>query len=191
MKQQRKNSDLLRSCAAIILVIFTFSCTKTVHDRRPTTTDTPESREYFGFVLNGRHFISEARTNNVSGTCTFTQDSDSTLTVKIESSHSAPNCVGGTIVITLNNVEIVEGESYTFGTPGPNKNYLTCFFTNECSKPALELSTRDNSFGFIKIKKYKPDIKVVQGVFSCIVTSDKGVTFQIADGYFDRHYSQL
>jgi hypothetical protein len=185
----RKHSDLLRSFAAIALVMFCYNCTKTIHDRRPTTTYSPESREYFGFVLNGKHFISEARTNNVSGTCTFTASYNNALTFKIESSHSAPNCVGGTIEIILDSVEIREGESYSFGTPGSKKNYLNCFFANQCSKPAVELSTRDNSFGFIKIKKYKPDIKVIGGVFSCIVTNDHGVTYQIADGYFDRHYT--
>jgi hypothetical protein len=189
MKHLRTHSDLVRSFAATILVLFSFNCTKTVHDRRPTTTNSPESREYFGFVLNGRHFISESRTNNVSGTCSFTTAGNA-LTFNIESSHSAPNCVGGTIKIILDSVEIREGETYTFGTPGPRKNYLTCFFANQCSKPAVELSTRDGSFGFIKIKKYRPDIKVIQAVFSCIVTNDHGITYQIADGYFDRHYTQ-
>lgn len=191
MKKSGKYSDLLRSFAALALVMFCNNCTKTIYDRRPTGTQTPESREYFGFVLNGRHFISEARTNNVSGTCTFTADTYGTAsTFRIESSHAAPNCIGGTIEITLDSVDIKEGESYSFGTPGRQKNYLTCFFANQCSKPAVELATRDNSFGFIKIKKYRPDIKVISAVFSCIVTNDDGVTYQIADGYFDRHYSQ-
>jgi hypothetical protein len=191
MKQSGKYSGLLRSFAALVLLTLCDNCTKTIHDRRPTATVSPESREYFGFVLNGRHFISEARTNNVSGTCTFTADTYGTAsTFKIESSHSAANCVGGTIEITLDSVDIKEGETYTFGNPGRKKNYLTCFFANQCSKPALELSTRDNSFGFVKIKKYKPDIKVISGVFSCIVTSDHGVSYQIADGYFDRHYTE-
>jgi|RhiMetdeSRZDD1v2_1073273.scaffolds.fasta_scaffold53336_4 hypothetical protein len=190
MKHLGKYSDLFRSFAVLTLVMFSYNCTKTIHDRRPTAINTPESREYFGFVLNGRHFISEARTNNVSGSCTFTASYGNKLTFQIESSHSAPNCVGGTIEIVLDSVEIKEGEIYTFGTPGRRKNYLTCFFANQCSKPAVELGTRDGSFGFIKIKKYKPDIKVIQGVFSCIVTNDHGVTYQIADGYFDRHYTQ-
>ena len=171
------------------LVIFTYNCTKTIHDRRPTATNTPESREYFGFVLNGRHFISEARTNNVSGSCTFTVISDSATTFQIESSHSAPNCIGGTIQITLDSVDIVEGASYEFGTPGKRKNFLTLLFANQCSAPAVEFTTRDHSFGYIKIKKYIPHIKVIQGVFSCIVTNAHGETYQIADGYFDRHYS--
>jgi hypothetical protein len=191
MKHLGKYSGLLRSFSVMTLVIFSYNCTKTVHDRRPTSTDTPESREYFGFVLNGRHFISEASTNNVSGTCTFTADTHGAAsTFKIESSHSAPNCVGGTIEITLDSVEIKEGASYQLVKPGRGKNFLICFFANQCSKPALELTTRDNSFGFIKIKKYRPDIKVISGVFSCIVTSDEGISYQIADGYFDRHYTQ-
>lgn len=190
MKYAGKYSDPFRSFLVMTLVVFSFNCTKTIHDRRPTTTNSPESREYFGFVLNGRHYISEARTNNVSGTCTFTAISNSAMTFKIESSHSAPDCVGGTIEITLDSVEIKEGTNYKLGTPGARKNYLTCFFANQCSKPAVQLATRDNSFGFIKIKKYRPDIKVIQGVFSCIVTNDHGITYQIADGYFDRHYTQ-
>lgn len=190
MKHPGKYGGLVRSFSVMALVMFSFNCTKTVHDRRPTATNTPESREYFGFVLNGRHYISEASTNNVSGTCTFTSISTSAITFKIESSHSAPNCVGGTISITLDSVELKEGETYVLGTPGARKNYLTCFFANQCSKPAVELATKDNLFGFIKIKKYRPDIKVIQGVFSCIVTNGKDVTYQIADGYFDRHYTE-
>ena len=191
MKHPGKYGGLLRSFAVMTLIIFSNNCTKTIHDRRPTATQTPESREYFGFVLNGRHFISEASAHNVSGTCIFTADTHGTAsTFKIESSHSAANCVGGTIKITLDSVEIAEGNSYTFGTPGPKKNYLTVLYANQCSQPALELSTRDNSFGFIKIKKYRPDIKVIIASFSCIVTSDHGISYQIADGYFDRHYSQ-
>ena len=189
MKHLGKYSDLLRSFVILTLVVFSNNCTKTIHDRRSTTTDSPESREYFGFVLNGRHFISEASKNNVSGTCTVSTASNVATVFKIESSNSASNCVGGTIEIVLDSVSIVEGKSYKLGTPGNRKNYLTCFFANQCSTPAVELATRDNDFGFIKIKKYRPDIKVITGVFSCIVSNDNGISYQIADGYFDRHYS--
>jgi hypothetical protein len=190
MKHPGKYGGLLRLFALMTLVIFTNNCTKTIHDRRPTATQTPESREYFGFVLNGRHFISEASSDNVSGTCIFTADTHGTAsTFKIESSHSAANCVGGTIKITLDSVEIAEGKSYVFGTPGPRKSYLTIYFANQCSEPAVEFTTRDNSFGFIKIKKYRPDIKVITASFTCIVTNAHGLSYQIADGYFDRHFS--
>ena len=188
MKHLGTHRDQLRSFAAIIIAILFFGCTKTIHDRRPTATLTPESREYFGFVLNGRHFISEARTENVSGTCTIIDTYKSAATFKIESSHSAGNCVGGTIEIILDSVILEEGKRYEFGLPGPKKNYLTCFFTNECSTPAIQLTTRDNSFGFIRIKQYNPDKKLITAVFSCIVTSDHGISYQIADGYFDRHF---
>jgi len=190
MKHSGTHNDLLRSFTAIVLVMFSFNCTKTIHDRRPTGTLTPESREYFGFVLNGRHFISEERTGNVSGECTYTATYDSASTFRITSSHSLDNCTGSTIEIILDSVQLKEGNSYAFGAPGPKKNYLTCFFTNECSKPAILYATKDNSFGFVKIKKYRPDIKVIGAVFSCIVVNSAGKTLQIADGYIDRHYSE-
>lgn len=173
------------------LVLFLFNCTKTIHDRRPSATHSPESREYFGFVLNGRHFISEERTNNVSGTCSYNSTYDSASTFRIESSHSAPDCVGGTIEIVLDSVNLKVGTTYAFGDPGLGKNFLTCYFANECSTPAFLLATKTNKFGFVKITKYRPDIKVVSGVFSCIVYDQDGVTMQIADGYFDRHFTQL
>jgi hypothetical protein len=191
MKQLRRYSGLSKSCLIVTLVIFSSNCTKTIHDRRPTTTNSPESREYFGFVLNGRHFISEESEGNVSGSATYVLSYNSASTFKIVSSHSKPNCVGGTIEIILDSINLKEGSTYSFGTPGRGKNYLTCSFANECSKPAMLLSTRDGSFGFLKIKKYQPDKKVIIAVFSCIVINDAGQTLQIADGYFDRHYTSL
>ena len=189
MKHLRTHNDLFRSFTAIILVMFSFNCTKTIHDRRPTATQTPESREYFGFVLNGRHFISEERTGNVSGDCSYSANYDSAFTFRITSNNSLDNCIGSTIEIILDSVELKEGNSYNFGAPGPRKNYLTCFFTNECSKPATQYTSMENSFGFIKIKKYKPDIKVIGAVFSCIVINNQGKILQIADGYIDRHFT--
>ncbi|MBL7697358.1 MAG: hypothetical protein JNK79_04350 [Chitinophagaceae bacterium] len=178
-----------RLFAVMIIVLVVFSCRRTVYDRRPNTSNSPESREYFGFVLNGRHFVSEERIGNVSGECTYAASYDSASTFRIQSNHSATSCIGGTIEIILDSIDIKENNTYAFGTPGSKKNSLTCYFTNDCSKPALYLTTRDNNFGFVKIKKYRPDIKVISGVFSCIVISDDGTSYQIADGYFDRHYS--
>lgn len=191
MKRLRTHSDLLRSFSAAIIVMFSLNCTKTVHDRRPTATNSPESREYFGFVLNGRYFISEERRGNVSGDCSYADTYNTASVFRINSNHSAPNCVGGTIEIILDSVNIKEGNRYVLGTPGRKKNFLTCSFVSECSKPAVQLATKDGLFGYIKITKYRPDINVMSGVFSCIVTNDDGISYQIADGYFDRHYSRF
>jgi hypothetical protein len=175
---------------AAMIMIFFYGCTKTIHDRRPTTTNTPESREFFGFVLNGRGFQSEARTGNVYGICTYKEIDGDTSVFRISSDHAGGECISNNIEIVLDRVELREGMRFVLGTPGRGKNYLVCSSVVECSKPAIKLTTKDGVFGFLRITKYKPDIQVISGVFSCIVTNDQGVTSQIADGYFDRHYTE-
>ena len=191
MSNSNPYSSRIAFSAALFFMTLFFNCTKTIHDRRPTTTDTPESREYFGFVLSGRHYISEARTNNVAGTCTYEAMYDSASIFRIKSYRAISDCLSGDIEIVLDSVDIEEGQRYVLGSPGARKNYLRCVYTNDCSKAPLVLTTKDGSFGYITIKKYRPDIKVISAVFSCIVTSEQGITHQIADGYFDRHFTGL
>jgi hypothetical protein len=182
---------LFRLLTATLIVIISCSCTKTIHDRRPTSTETPESREYFGCIVNGKHYISEARTGNVSGTCTYTATYDSASTFRIQSSHSLDNCGGGSIEIVLDSVELAEGKSFVLGSPGRGKNYARCSFNTDCSQPTIQVTTSDNTFSVIRIKNFKPEIKVVTATFFFNLVNDDGASFQVADGYFDRHFTLL
>lgn len=173
-----------------ILMMFFYGCTKTVHDRRPTTTDTPEARESFGFNLNGRYFKSEERTGNVSGSCSYREKFSSGSTFRIQANHSARNCASNSIEIILDSVDIKEGTRYAFGTPGPGKNYLVVSSVIECDGSPATFTSSDDNFGYVIITRFQPHKNVISGSFSCIGKNEFGVTFQIADGYFDRHFTR-
>jgi hypothetical protein len=190
MKYLEAHSYHVRIASAVFIMMLFYGCTKTVYDRRSRSTQTPESREYFGFILNGRGFKSEESTGNVSGSCTYKEKFSSGSIFRIQANHSAPECISNSIEIILDSVDIKEGSRFVFGTPGPGKNYLVCNAVTECSNGTATLTSKDNNFGYIKITKFNADLRVITGVFACIVSNDNGLTYIIADGYFDRHFTR-
>lgn len=176
-----------------LLLLFFIACRKTIHDRRSRVTVSPDSREYFGCRVNGQGFVSEARTNNVSGTCIYVPlTNNSAYTFQIFSNRFWADCKSGTVGITLDSVNIEEGKTYTLGTPGRGKNYGSYFFVTGCNQDRVELYTSDNDDtpGKITIKKYDPVKKVITGTFYFTVKGTHGEFFQITGGIFDRHYTE-
>lgn len=178
------------ACLATTVIILSYGCTKTIHDRRPTTTNTPEARESFGFNLNGRYFKSEERTGNVSGSCSYTENHNAGRRFRIQANHSGRNCAANSIEIILDSVDIKEGSRYNFGSPGPGKNYLVVSSVVECNGTPNSFTSSDGNFGYVIITRFQPNKNVISGSFSCIGKNEYGVTFQIADGYFDRHFTR-
>lgn len=184
-----------RYCVYLLLFITGisfFACRKTIHDRRSRVTVSPDSREYFGCRVNGQGFVSEARTNNVSGTCTYVPLNDnSASTFQIYSNKFFADCRSGTVGITLDSVNIEEGKTYTLGSPGSGKNYGSYFYVPGCNQDRIELYTSDSDDipGKITIKKYDPVKKVITGTFYFTVKGSHGEFFQITGGIFDRHYT--
>jgi hypothetical protein len=190
MQTLKKHRDLFRSIAVILLLLLFFGCRKTIHDRRSKTTETPESREYFGCRVNGDDFVSEASSGNVSGSCTYgpsTYSSGSTF--HIISNRFGSDCTAGTIEIILDSVNLVEGKSFFLGSPGQKKNFARYSFVSGCAASVSEFVTSDSTFGVVRIKKFRPEIRVITATFFFTVTNKEGVAYQIADGYFDRHFS--
>ncbi len=175
---------------AATVIMFSYGCTKTIHDRRPTTTDSPEARESFGFNLNGRYFKSEERTGNVSGSCSYTENHNAGRKFRIQANHSGRNCASNSIEIILDSVDIQEGARYNFGSPGSGKNYLTVSSVVECDGSPVAFTSNDDNFGYVIITRFQPSKNVISGSFSCIGKNEFGVTFQISDGYFDRHFTR-
>ena len=178
-------------CAAIVFA-FTM-CTKTIHDRRSRLTVSPDSREYFGCRVNGEGFVSEARTNNVSGSCSYIPVYDNSAnTFEIYSNKFWAGCRSGTVGITLDSIDIEEGKTYSLGSPGRGKFYGSYFYVTGCNQDRVELYTSDNDDvkGKITIKKFDPVKKVVTGTFYFTVRGTHGEFFQITGGIFDRHYTE-
>jgi hypothetical protein len=183
------HNDLIRSFVGLLFIFLFISCNKTIHDRRPKETDTPESREYFGCRVNGADFVSEARTGNVSGACRYTPTYDSVSVFHIVSNQLGPDCSTATIEIVLDSVQLKEGKSYFLGAPGKKKNYATYSIISGCSEPVSEYATTDDTFGVVRIRKFNPDLRVVSATFFFTVMNADGDGVQIADGYFDRHFT--
>lgn len=188
MKKIEVNNRYVRLGVVVAIIMLFYGCTKTIHDRRSRATQTPESRESFGFNLNGRFFKSETRTGNVSGSCTYRENANAGFTFRIQADHSRPECITNSIEIVLDSVELDEGKVYKLGSPASGA-YLKCTSVEQCSGRVIEFTSSDNSYGYIKITRFRPEKSVIGGDFACVETNDFGETFQISDGYFDRHFT--
>jgi hypothetical protein len=180
---------LLLFLSFIILVCTT--CTKTVYDRRSRSTQTPESREFFGCRVNGMPFLSEASTGDVQGSCTYvTKYKDDYGVFQIYSDRSGTDCRSYTVGITLDSVQLEEGKTYFMGTQGSKKKFGSYFFTPGCAQSRVDVYTNDTIRpAQITITKFDPIKKVIMGTFYFVVSDDKGNEFRISDGIFDRHYT--
>jgi hypothetical protein len=184
---------LLYLLLALTIAGFVISaCTKTiVHDRRRNVTDSPESREFFAVLVNGRGFVSEAATNNVSGYCTYSSNyaGKAGHTFKIFSDYRIDDCGSITVGIVLDSVELRPGMTYTLGTPGAKK-FSGAYLSAPCSQSRVDLFTNDSVRpAHIMIKRVDTVKHVVTGTFTFVVQDEFGTQYQISDGTFDRHYT--
>lgn len=184
---------LLHFCFALLAAAFNISaCTKTiVHDRRRNVTDSPESREFFGVLVNGRGFVSEAATNNVSGYCTYTLNypGEAGHTFKIFSDYRVDDCGSITVGIVLDSVELRPGATYTLGTPGVKK-FSGTYMNVPCAQSRVDLFTNDSVRpAQLMIKRVDTVKHIVTGTFTFVVEDEFGTQYQISDGTFDRHYT--
>lgn len=175
--------------SSLFILLFT-TCTKTIHDRRSRATVTPESREYFGCRVNGSGFVTEARNNNVSGSCSYVSSYRNTAkTFQIFSNRFHNSCKNSTVGITLDSVELVAGKRYNLGIPGAKANYGTYFLVPDCGQDRIEMNTFGETNNYIIIKSFDPIKKVVTGTFNFTVRDAQGNRYQITDGIFDRHFT--
>jgi hypothetical protein len=184
---------LLYLSFALLAAVFIISaCTKTViHDRRRNVTDSPESREFFAVLVNGKGFVSEAATNNVSGYCTYTPTYKGKAgnTFKIFSDYRVNDCSSITVGIVLDSVELKPGATYSLGTPG-EKKFSGTYLNSPCSQSRIDLFTSDAvTPAYITIKRIDTVKHVVTGIFTFVVEDQFGTQYQISDGTFDRHYT--
>jgi hypothetical protein len=168
------------------------ACTKTViHDRRRIVTDSPESREFFAVLVNGKGFVSEASTNNVSGFCTYGSKyvGKAGRSFQIFSDYRVDDCSSITVGVTLDSVELREGQTYTLGAPGAKK-FSGAYLNAPCSQNRIDLFTNDSIRpAHIKITRLDTVKHVVTGTFTFVVQDQFGTQYQISDGTFDRHYT--
>jgi hypothetical protein len=180
------------SLALLAAAFIISACTKTViHDRRRNVTDSPESREFFAVLVNGKGFVSEAATNNVSGYCTYTSTykGDAGHTFKIFSDYRVNDCSSITVGIVLDSVELKPGTTYTLGTPGVKK-FSGAYLNAPCSQSRIDLFTSDSVRpAHIMIKRIDTVKHIVTGTFTFVVQDEFGTQYQISDGTFDRHYT--
>lgn len=185
-----KKGNLLKVALAPLFILLFTTCTKTVHDRRSRATVTPESREYFGCRVNGAGFVTEARNNNVSGSCTYVSSYRNTSkTFQILSDRFHSSCSNSTVGITLDSVELVAGKRYNLGVPGEKANYGSYFLVPGCGQDRIQMNTFGETENYIIIKSFDPIKKVVTGTFNFTVKDAQGNRYQITDGIFDRHFT--
>ena len=185
-----KTNNIILLLHGVVIVFFLTGCRKTVnYNRQPVVTITPESREYFGCRINGRSFISEARTNNVKGSCSYVRTySDNSHTFTIISQKFDSNCGSATITITLDSVQLAAGQAYVLGKKAPRSNYATYQFVPGCNQGAVEVSTSDEFKGMVNISSIDFTKKVIKATFHFSTKDATGKDYSIADGYFDRHF---
>jgi hypothetical protein len=189
---QMKPSHLFLLTFIAINLLFP-ACTKTVRDiRARPVTDSPDSREFFACLVNGIGFVSEASTGNVSGSCSYGAKyrGSAGRSFQIVSDYHVSVCKTVTIGVTLDSIELVEGQTYVLGAPGNRKNF-GIYLHSECSQSRVDLFTNDSTQpAHITITRLDTVKRVVTGTFRFVVQDEFGAKYQISDGIFDRHFTK-
>ena len=177
--------------ACLVVVLLLSNCTRTINDPRPRpATVSPDSREFFGVLVNGTGYVSEARTGNVFGRCVYspTYTGRAGRSFQLFSDYRISNCTTITIGVVLDSIELEEGKKYMLGAPGLKKQY-GIYSRTACSQGRNDLFTDDSTRpAYITITALDTVKHVVKGLFSFVVKDEFGKKHQISDGTFDRHY---
>ena len=175
-----------------VSVFVSIQCSKSVNYNRPRPgTVTPDSREFFGCIINGHPFNPQANEQVTNGICKYASvySGNSGWLFQITGELQESPCRSFIVSITLDSVVLEKGKTYTLGSRGARKNYGSYAFITECSQSLVELFTTDDLKGEVTITKVDNVKKIVTGTFEFWVKDANDFIYRISDGIFDRHYS--